>query len=205
MNLPTENQNPFMRNIMEQVVSNVISMEEVKNKKQVSKEKSIFGDIPNTPKSSVEINEEILSEDSSRFGVINRTLLILYYNLNRINKFSVRELKEGGDVVCDEYENSVFDIFYIGGTKTRTECRFTYDGVNKCINLHSKLFDGSNLHGKFEYDGYIGFLKKSIKTKLDRMKISIWLCQSIFSYFGTETGIKDYSQMMDRFSKYKPL
>ncbi len=33
MNLPTENQNPFMRNIMEQVVSNVISMEEVKNKK----------------------------------------------------------------------------------------------------------------------------------------------------------------------------
>ena len=181
-----------MRNIMEQVVSNVISMEEVKNKKQVSKEKSIFGDIPNTPKSSVEINEEILSEDSSRFGVINRTLLILYYNLNRINKFSVRELTEYGDGVWEDDLTGVFDRFYIDEdeSETKYECYFDYDTSEKCMIFYTKLlkegFPIGRSGGKFP--------KKTIKQIVSRKKMSIWLSQIMFPSFGTETEMKEFYQ-----------
>jgi hypothetical protein len=135
-------------------------------------------------------------------NLINKSLLQLDEYLSRINKFSVRELTDGGGIYTKD-RSGVFDRFFISDDdededegETKYECDFDYFTSEKCLVFSTRLLvDGKVKRRNEDFHPSGGmFPKKSIKQNIGRKKISIWLSQIMFPSFGTETEMKEFYQ-----------
>ena len=184
MNLPTENQNPFMRNIMEQERINEVNVDNV---------------IPfDQTKTGLSIRKE---------NLINKSLLQLDEYLTRISKFPLKDVKDFmnyGDGVEEEDGSGVFDRFYLGDEEEDEETRqvvyFDYCKYRKSYQLYHNIVceegcsNPNPLKHHIESKECISIPKDYIKTKLSRRKTSISLTKQIFSTFGTETEMEEFYQ-----------
>jgi hypothetical protein len=189
MNLPTENQNPFMRNIMEQGRINEVNVDNL---------------IPfDKTKTEVYGRKEHL---------INRTISKLDDYLSRISKFPLKDVKDFmnyGDGVWEEDGSGVFDRFYIGYTREgwikwkkryQSVVYFTYCKYSKCYELHHNIvcdegYSNPNpLQDKIGSSECISIPKDNIKTKLSRQKTSISLTKQILSKYVTKTKMEEFFQ-----------
>ena len=118
--------------------------------------------------------------------VINETLMRLIDYLKRINKFSVRELRE-----CDvnglyEDDNSgVFDRFDIlektnllwVNNKPLYECYFDYKD-KLCVFVYKPIGN--------EVGTRLRFPKRALRNETRRRQIAIWIVSNVFSHLGEE-------------------
>jgi hypothetical protein len=170
-----------------------------------------------------EVNvDNVIPFDKTKTGLsirkeqlINKTLLQLDEYLTRINKFSIRELKEEGTGCSSSHPSGVFDLFYIGDEETKKtffwngkepnskipfliDCSFEIRDSHKPITLETSVYyerGGSDDPERFWVNlCRVGFGKKNISTKFDRKKTSISMSKQIFSSFGTETEMEEFFQ-----------
>ena len=129
------------------------------------------------PKSGLSIRQEHL---------INETLILLNQYLTRINKYSVRELKEswvGG--LYEENNSGVFDSFDIEEFPPIMNCYFIYnEGSNVCEFVYKREDDE-------EWD-VLQFRKRVLRNDFRRKKISLWITKYLFSHFGTEEELDKF-------------
>ena len=160
------------------------------------KEVNVDNVIPfDKPKSGLSIRQE---------NLMNETLILINQHLTRINKFSVKELKEGwlNDDFYKEDKTGLFDDFYIGEEKNNelTECRFGYnESSGKTYNkgLDIIILPMKSVGVGFEKvevrQSYTcSFQKGDLRNDLSRKKISIWITKHIFSYYGTEEELEEF-------------
>ena len=146
------------------------------------KEVNVDSVIPfDKPKSGLSIRQE---------NLMNETLILINQYLTRINKFSVKDLKEGWRI------GDLFEDFYIGEEKNKelTTCGFGYNEdsgkyYNKGLNIIIIPMDEMD----DERETFTcSFQKGDLRNSLSRKKISIWITKYIFFYFGTEEELDEF-------------
>ena len=139
-------------------------------------------------------------------NLMNETLILINQHLTRINKFSVKELKEGWliDDFYKEDKTGLFDDFYIGEEKNNelTECRFGYnESSGKTYNKGLDIIilpmkpKGVGIEKEWDLDRQsytLSFQKGDLRNSLSRKKISIWITEHIFSYYGTKEELDEF-------------
>ena len=135
---------------------------------------------------------------SKQENLINETLLVLNEKLTRINKCSVRELK---DCFYEDDENrwdtDVFEDFYIGDEKDKDQmkCWFGYKIENRKLYIRTIPTNRGRKVSYYNYEGDYKhhscmFPKKSLTHAYGRKRISIWIASRIFEHFGTDEELQ---------------
>ena len=146
------------------------------------KEVNVDNVIPfDKPKSGLSIRQE---------NLMNETLILINQHLTRINKFSVKDLKENWRI------GDLFEDFYIGEEKNKelTTCCFGYNQSSG--KYHNKGLDiiiiPMEEMEEVRKPYTCSFQKSHLRNDMSRKKISIWITKHIFSYYGTEEELDEF-------------